>query len=283
MRMRERFSYNTMSVLSLCNYYGLTRQGFYKNRSKQLVNHLDREKLYMLVMEARKELEREGGHKLYKRIKPRLEGMGIKIGRDGLFKFLGQEGLLVKPKRSFVKTTHSYHRFNTYSNLIEKQPASGVNQVWVSDITYIRTYQGFMYLALITDAYSRKIVGYNISSSLELSGCINALKMAIKQLPEKYQLIHHSDRGIQYCSKAYTELLKLNNIRISMAEKGNCYENAMAERVNGILKDEFYLDQNFKEKSYAIKSTKQAVDLYNNVRLHMAIGYITPNQKHHAA
>lgn len=283
MRIRERFAYCHLSVSILCKHYQLTRQGFYKSRSKRLLNHLDREKLYMLVMEARKELPREGGHKLYKRILPKLKQMNIKIGRDGLFKFLGQEDLLVKPKRSFVKTTNSYHRFNTYSNLIESYQPTGVNQVWVSDITYIRTHQGFMYLALITDAYSRKIVGYDISNSLELTGCIKALKMALKQLPEDHQVIHHSDRGIQYCSKAYTEMLKQRNIQISMAGKGNCYENAMAERINGILKDEFYLDQNFKKKSLAVKSTKQAVDLYNRVRTHMAIGYITPNQKHYAA
>lgn len=283
MRIRERFAYGHLSVSILCKHYQLTRQGFYKSRSKMLTSRFDREKLYMLVMEARRELPREGGHKLYKRILPKLKQMNIKIGRDGLFKFLRQEDLLVKPKRSFVKTTNSYHRFNTYSNLIESYQPTGVNQVWVSDITYIRTHQGFMYLALITDAYSRKIVGYDISNSLELTGCIKALKMALKQLPEDHQVIHHSDRGIQYCSKVYTQMLKQRNIQISMAGKGNCYENAMAERINGILKDEFYLDQNFKKKSLAVKSTKQAVDLYNRVRTHMAIGYITPNQKHYAA
>jgi len=281
--MRERFAYNHLSVSFLCKHYRLTRQGFYKSRSRGLVSRLDREKLYMLVMEARRELPREGGHKLYKRLLPKLQEMDIKVGRDGLFKFLRQEGLLVKPKRSFVKTTNSYHRFYKYSNLIESYRPAQVNQVWVSDITYIRTYQGFMYLALITDAYSRKIVGYDISNSLELTGCIKALKKAINQLPNNHQLIHHSDRGIQYCSKAYTQLLNQKSIQISMAGKGNCYENAMAERINGILKDEFFLDQNFKKKSFAIKSTKQAIELYNNVRTHMAIGYITPNQKHYAA
>jgi transposase InsO family protein len=237
----------------------------------------------MLVMESRKELPREGGHKLYKRIRPKLQQMGIKVGRDMLFTFLGNEGLLVKPKKSFVKTTNSYHRFYIYSNLISSNVPRGINQVWVSDITYVQTHQGFMYLALITDAYSRKIVGYDISKSLELCGCMRALKMALRQLPKGHQLIHHSDRGIQYCSNAYIELLKQNKVQISMAAKGNCHENAMAERVNGILKDEFYLDQNFKTTDIAIKYTRQAVNLYNNVRTHMAIGYVTPNEKHNNA
>lgn len=283
MRIRERFAYNHLSVLLVCKHYQVTRQAYYKSQTRELINRFDREKLYMLVMESRKELPREGGHKLYKRIRPKLQQMGIKVGRDMLFTFLGNEGLLVKPKKSFVKTTNSYHRFNIYSNLISSYVPRGINQVWVSDITYVQTHQGFMYLALITDAYSRKIVGYDISKSLELSGCMRALKMALRQLPKAHQLIHHSDRGIQYCSNAYIELLKQNKVQISMAAKGNCYENAMAERVNGILKDEFYLDQNFKTTDIAIKYTRQAVNLYNNVRTHMAIGYVTPNEKHNNA
>ena len=283
MRIRERFAYNHLSVLRVCKHYQVTRQAYYKSQTRDLINRFDREKLHMLVMESRKELPREGGHKLHKRIRPKLQQMGIKVGRDMLFTFLGNEGLLVKPKKSFVKTTNSYHRFNIYSNLISSNAPKGINQVWVSDITYVQTHQGFMYLALITDAYSRKIVGYDISNSLELSGCMRALKMALRQLPKGHQLIHHSDRGIQYCSNAYIELLKQNKVQISMAAKGNCYENAMAERVNGILKDEFYLDQNFKTTDIAIKNTRQAVNLYNNVRTHMAIGYVTPNEKHNNA
>ena len=283
MRIRERFAYNHLSVLRVCKHYQVTRQAYYKSQTRDLINRFDREKLHMLVMESRKELPREGGHKLHKRIRPKLQQMGIKVGRDMLFTFLGNEGLLVKPKKSFVKTTNSYHRFNIYSNLISSNAPKGINQVWVSDITYVQTHQGFMYLALITDAYSRKIVGYDISNSLELSGCMRALKMALRQLPKGHQLIHHSDRGIQYCSNTYIELLKQNKVQISMAAKGNCYENAMAERVNGILKDEFYLDQNFKTTDIAIKNTRQAVNLYNNVRTHMAIGYVTPNEKHNNA
>ena len=151
------------------------------------------------------------------------------------------------------------------------------NQVWVSDITYIRTVKGFCYLALITDMYSRKIVGYDLSDSLELNGCVRALNKALYQAKDIKQLIHHSDRGIQYCSNLYTQILKRNNIRISMTEENHCYENAMAERVNGILKDEFYLDQTFTDVVHAKRATKNAINLYNEIRLHLSLDYKTPN------
>ena len=277
--MRERFAYNHLSVSFLCKHYRLTRQGFYKSRSRRLISRLDREKLYMLVMEARRELPREGCHKLYKRILPKLQKMGIKIGRDGLFKFLRQEGLLVKPKRSFVKTTNSYHRFYTYSNLIESYRPTGVNQVWVSDITYIRTYQGFMYLALITDAYSRKIVGYDISNNLELTGCIKALKKALNQLPGNHQLIHHSDRGLQYCSSVYQNELEKCNITPSMTDGYDCYQNALAERINGILKGEFFMHTCNTAKELK-RLIKESITTYNNKRPHLSLNYKTPNFIH---
>jgi len=150
------------------------------------------------------------------------------------------------------------------------------NQVWVSDITYIRTIKGFCYLALITDMHSRKIVGYDLSDSLELKGCVRALKKAIYQANIKH-LIHHSDRGIQYCSNQYTQILKRKNIRISMTEENHCYENAIAERVNGILKDEFYLDQTFDNVTHAKRAAKNAINLYNEIRLHLSLDFKTPN------
>ncbi len=151
------------------------------------------------------------------------------------------------------------------------------NQVWVSDITYIRTVKGFCYLALITDMHSRKIVGYDLSDSLELKGCVRALKKAIYKAKDIKGLIHHSDRGIQYCSNVYTQILKTKKIEISMTEENHCYENAMAERVNGILKDEFYLDQVFTNKEHAKRAAKNAIKLYNEIRLHLSLDYQTPN------
>ena len=188
------------------------------------------------------------------------------------------EGLLIKRKRKYAKTTNSEHGFRTYNNKIKELEIIKPNQVWVSDITYISTREGFMYLALITDLFSRKIVGFDISDSLEAEGCKRALKKALSAVEESKGIIHHSDRGIQYCCKAYIKILKSRNMEISMAAKGDCYENAVAERVNGILKGEYDLGMRFLSKTLAIKATKEAVNLYNNLRLHSSINFKTPEQ-----
>ena len=201
----------------------------------------------------------------------------IKVGRDTLFNVLRKHQMLTLRKKTSARTTNSYHRFYKYNNIIKDLEVTRANQVWVSDITYIRTVKGFCYLALITDMHSRKIVGYDLSDSLELKGCVRALNKAIYQAKNIKQLIHHSDRGIQYCSNVYTQILKRNNIKISMTEENHCYENAIAERVNGILKDEFYLDQTFDSIQNAKRATKNAINLYNQIRLHVSLDYKTPN------
>ncbi len=193
--------------------------------------------------------------------------------------------MLTLRKKYSSRTTNSLHRFHKYKNIIKDVQTTRPNQVWVADITYIRTVKGFCYLALITDMHSRKIVGYDLSNSLELKGCVRALNKALYQAKNTCtersrsikQLIHHSDRGIQYCSNAYTQILKRNKINISMTEENHCYENAMAERVNGILKDEFYLDQTFTDVTHAKRATKNAINLYNEIRLHLSLDYKTPN------
>lgn len=278
--MRERFAYDRLRITSVCATYGQSRQAYYKSLKKAIKAQLEKEKVLMLVRECRKVLPREGGRKLYKRLQEDFKTMGLKIGRDKLFDILREAGMLVEPRKKYVHTTQSSHRFYIHPNRVSDFIPSSINRLWVCDITYIRTKEGFMFLALITDAYSRKIVGFDISDSLELEGCLRALRMALKQLPENHKLIHHSDRGVQYCSYDYTDLLKDNDIKISMASKGNCYENAMAERVNGILKQEFYLDETFASKGQAIKACTEAIKLYNQVRLHENIGYLTPEQKH---
>ncbi len=227
-------------------------------------------------------MPRIGGKKLHFLIKDSLQGQALKIGRDRFFRWLKDHDLLVRHKRSYVVTTQSKHRFWIYKNLTEDVTPSRANELWVSDITYLRTLQGFCYLALITDAYSRKIVGYDISDSLELDGCLRALRAAIQTASNLSKLIHHSDRGIQYCSNQYTELLQQKGIKISMAAKGDCYENALAERVNGILKDEFNLDITFKNKAQAIKAVHQSIYIYNQHRPHWSINLKTPNVKHAA-
>ena len=227
-------------------------------------------------------MPRIGGKKLYAMLQGDLKELGG-IGRDKFFDLLGRNNLLVERKRSYTKTTNSFHRFYKYKNLLYDKILSHANECWVSDITYIRTSEGFVYLFLITDAFSRKIVGYSLSKSLSIEGGMEALKMAIKQRDRSKPLIHHSDRGIQYCSSDYVKLLLKNEIQISMTEENHCYENALAERINGILKDEFLLDSTFKSFEAAQKAVKQAVETYNTVRPHWSLELKTPEQVHRNA
>jgi len=210
-------------------------------------------------------------------LKQDFEKQHLKVGRDTLFNILREHKMLTLRKKYSARTTNSLHRFYKYKNVIKDLEVTRPNQVWVSDITYIRTIKGFCYLALITDMYSRKIIGYDLSDSLELKGCVRALNKAIYQAENIKGLIHHSDRGIQYCSNLYTQILKRKNIDISMTEENHCYENAMAERVNGILKDEFYLDQVFTNVQLAKRAAKNAINLYNEIRLHLSLDFKTPN------
>lgn len=272
-----------LSVEKVCIGFCYCRDSYYKSVRHVQAKKMKDTKVLNLIHNRRESLPREGGRKLYNYLSPFLNEHRIKMGRDKLFDLLRENQMLVEPRRKYKTTTNSNHRFYTYTNLINDYKPIGPNKLWVSDITYLRTRTGFCYLALITDAYSRKIVGYDVSNSLELEGCVRALKKALKQLPTGNRIIHHSDRGIQYCSNVYTRILKKNKISISMAAKGNCYENAMAERVNGILKGEFYLDYNFKDLKHAKKTSKQAIELYNEKRFHLALNMKTPNQVHHAA
>ncbi len=230
-----------------------------------------------IVQKRRKSLPREGVRKLMKSLHQDFENQEVKVGRDTLFKVLRTHKMLTLRKKYSARTTNSYHRFYKYKNSIKDIKITRPNQVWASDITYIRTVKGFCYLALITDMYSRKIVGYDLSDSLELKGCVRALNKALYQAKNIKGLTHHSDRGIQYCSNVYTQILKRKKIDISMTEENHCYENAMAERVNGILKDEFYLDQTFMNVAHAKRAAKNAINLYNEVRLHLSLDYKTPN------
>ena len=224
----------------------------------------------------------EGGKKLFIRLKDIINGIA-KIGRDKFFKILRENGLLIKRKRSFTRTTDSNHPYWKYKNEIKDLKITRKNQVWVSDITYIRTMEGFRYLSLITDLYSRKIVGYKLSKSLSIEGCMEALKRALKLREDKSEpLYHHSDRGIQYCCYEYTGLLQREGITISMTEVDHCYENAYAERVNGILKQEYGLDDTFKNEEQAIKAVKEAIWLYNSDRLHTSLDFKTPDSVYFA-
>lgn len=227
-------------------------------------------------------MPRLGTRKLQHMIIPLLEQHGINIGRDKLFDLLADNGLLVRRrKRRKVATTDSNHPYRRYPNLIRGMEVLSAEQLWVSDITYISLREDFGYLSLVTDAYSRKIVGYCLYPTLKAEGPLQALEMALKQYSGKGQLIHHSDRGCQYCCGLYTQKLDHNNISISMTEKGDPYENAIAERVNGILKDEFGLERNFGSFTEAREAVDKAVQTYNNVRPHASCNYLTPEQAHH--
>lgn len=266
------------SVETTCQCFGLHRDAYYKYK-KRHAHRLEVEKqVIKLVQHERIEQPRMGTRKLLATLHITFNLMGLKVGRDELFRILRKYDMLVRRKKASCKTTDSYHHFHKYNNLIRELEITKPNQVWVSDITYIRTFNGFCYLALITDLYSRKIVGYDISNSLELAGCLRALKSALAKIKPGPGLIHHSDRGIQYCSKQYVKMLKKHQCLISMTEENHCYENAVAERVNGILKDEFFLDQSFAGLKEAKRATKNAVNIYNNKRLHLSLAYKTPNE-----
>jgi transposase InsO family protein len=219
-----------------------------------------------------------GGKKLYYLLKDLSQT--LHVGRDKFYDILRSSNLLVEKKTSGTRTTNSYHRFHVYKNELSKVKITSPNQSWCSDITYIRTEKGFKYLFLLTDSCSRKIVGWELSENLSLEGGIRALKKALKQCKDPEGVIHHSDRGIQYCSNEYTKILCKEKMIISMTEENHCYENAMAERVNGILKDEYLLDSTFKDFRIATKACSEAIELYNNKRPHWSLGLKTPEEVH---
>jgi len=265
------------SISETCCYFDLKRDAYYKYQKRFIQRKTLVSQVLELVGKERIIQPRVGTCKLLKALQPSFKAINIKIGRDSLFDILRENNMLILRKKATCRTTNSYHRFHKYKNLVKDMDVTAPNQVWVSDITYIRTVKGFCYLALITDMYSRKIVGYDISNSLELAGCLRALKKALRYARPADQIVHHSDRGIQYCSNQYVDQLIKRKIKISMTEENHCYENAIAERVNGILKGEFYLDQCFFSLNHAVRATKNAIEVYNSKRLHLSLDYKTPN------
>ena len=262
-----------------CSYFGISRSGYYASCKSTTQAILEEAVVLDLVHEVRHIMPRIGGKKLYSMLKQDLHKVG-NIGRDKLFDILRKNDLLVKRKKSYTRTTDSYHRFYKYNNLLYNKTLTHSNECYVSDITYLRTDNGFVYLSLITDAYSRKIVGWNLSNSLAIEGALKALRMALRERKTTAPLIHHSDRGIQYCSNDYVRELTKHKVSISMTQENHCYENSLAERVNGILKDEFLLDITFKDYDQALRAVKQAVKTYNELRPHWSLDLKTPNEVH---
>ena len=232
-----------------------------------------------MIEQVRMRMPRIGTRKLYHLLKDQLQQLGV--GRDRLFAIVKANHLQIEPKRQYHITTNSHHRFRKHNNLIEFLEVQRPEQVWVSDITYIGTRVHPMYLSLVTDAYSKRIVGFNVSKSLDASGAISALKQAImsRKHPNQ-QLIHHSDRGLQYCCDAYQGLLIKHSIACSMTESYDPYQNAIAERVNGILKHEFILGITTEDLGLMSALLKQSIDIYNNERPHWSCWMFTPNQMH---
>lgn len=277
MKVEQRES---RSITALCSLLGYSRQAYYqqKKQSEKISLHYDF--LIKEVLEIRKNQKRLGGRKLLHKLGPFMLNHHIEIGRDAFFSLLSENNLLVrKRKRRKPITTFSDHWMRKYPNLIKEFYPTAPNQLWVSDITYIIVGNGFCYLSLMTDAYSRKIVGFYLSLNLAAEGCIKALKMALRNNPVLGRLIHHSDRGSQYCCSDYVKILKDNFIKISMTQNGDPRENAIAERVNGILKDELLekVHLNYKE---AVTSVSRAISIYNHQRPHGSIDYLTPYEAH---
>lgn len=277
--MKTTFSH--IGLAKLCGWFGITRQAYYNHSWKafEVVNQhhiiVDR------VKEIRENHPRLGTRKLFDMLQPFFKEHQIKIGRDALFNILYINHLLIRKRRRKISTTNSYHRFRKYPNLIKTFIPTAINQLWVSDITYWKIEGNHVYISFITDAYSHKIVGYYVAKTLETTESIQALKMALDSLKTiPTHLIHHSDRGIQYCSNSYVKLLQNYKIKISMTENGDPLENAIAERINGIIKEEYlynYQVNTFKEANELLEAV---IDLYNNERPHMSISNLTPNQVH---
>jgi putative transposase len=274
--------YTGVSLVRLCRLLGITRQAYYQHFWQQEATGIEETLVLQEVISIRKDHRVMGGRKLYEKLYPFLLDHQIKMGRDALFSLLAANGLLVKKRRRRHLTTWSKHRFNKWPNIIRGLQPVRPNQLWVSDITYWKVNERHLYISLITDAYSRKVVGYHLADTLEMMETIKALEMALKDLPGELPepLTHHSDRGIQYCSEGYVRLLQRKDIRISMTQNGDPLENAIAERMNGILKEEYLKHGTPVNKDQARRLLRRAIKLYNEQRPHFSIGLLTPQSVH---
>jgi putative transposase len=272
-----------ISVSALCERVQMSRQNYYAARRLRQRREVDEALILALVRRERMVQPRLGGRKLRHLLEADLEEAGVNVGRDRFFELLAENDLLVAPKRGTPRTTNSRHSLPVFHNLLAGIELHAPNEAWVSDLTYIRTDEDFLYAALITDAFSRKIVGYCIGDSLEAKGCLMALEQALRELPVGKHPIHHSDRGCQYCCHEYVQRLQAHHLPISMTEVMHCYENAMAERVNGILKQEYEMDRTFRTKAQAKAAFEQAVWLYNHRRPHLRLNYRFPADVHQEA
>ncbi|WP_299903337.1 IS3 family transposase, partial [uncultured Aquimarina sp.] len=268
-----------VSLSRCCGLFGISRQAIYQSQKRSLARSKQLSQVKYLVQQVRKDMPRLGTRKLYFLLKEEFDGQGIKIGRDALFDYLRSESLLIKPKKNYTKTTNSKHWLRKHPNLMKDTNPSRPEEFFVSDITYIKSRERTHYLSLVTDAYSRKIMGYHLSDDMSAENVVKAIKMATHNRKTTKNLIHHSDRGLQYCSSIYQSELKKHQIIPSMTDGYDCYQNAIAERINGILKGEFLINicNNGKELT---KLIEQSIETYNNKRPHWSLNLKTPNFIH---
>ena len=268
-----------MSLSRSCRLFGISRQGIYQSELRLLHRTKELAKIKLLVQSIRMKMPRIGTRKLYYLLKDEFNLLGIKIGRDTLFNYLRSENLLVKPKKNYTKTTNSKHWLRKYPNLLKDFKPVRPEQVFVSDITYIKSKQRTHYLSLVTDAFSRKIMGHKLSEDMSAENVVQALRMAAKKRTTSNPCIHHSDRGLQYCSSMYQTALTANKIIPSMTDGYDCYQNALAERINGILKQEFLIVKCNTGKELK-KLIDESIHTYNTKRPHLSLNMKTPNFVH---
>lgn len=265
---------------------GLSRQAYYQGRVRHAKRAEQAQTVVQLVQEQRMRQPRVGTRKLHHMLRGSMGEQGIAMGRDAMFDVLRNARMLVAPRRAYHKTTNSHHRFRRHPNLLKSGPqqvqANHSEQVWVADITYLPTAGKFVYLSLVTDAYSRKIVGWHVHESLQTEEVAQALKIALRQRQTRQRLIHHSDRGIQYCSTHYQQLHQRYGLVCSMTDGYDCYQNALAERVNGILKTEFLLQRPY-DLHQARRMVEQSIEIYNRERVHLSLKMQTPDAVHRAS
>lgn len=274
-------AYPHVNLSRLCRLLGVTRQAYYQHYNRQEEKSIEAYLILAEVKSIRRNHRRMGCRKLYEKLEPFVLAHQIKMGRDALFRLLAENQLLVRRTKKKHFTTNSFHWLRKYPNRIRDLVITRKNQLWVSDITYWKSKSVYYYISLVTDVFSHKIVGYQVAENLEAIACIDALKMALKDLiGQANGLIHHSDRGIQYCSQSYVKLLQDYQVQISMTEKGDPLENPVAERVNGIIKNEYLFDKEVNDIKGAKAALNEAIHLYNHERPHLSIGMLTPQHVH---
>jgi putative transposase len=272
--------YPSLGLVRICGSLGVTRQAYYQNYWHQQELSLEHHFVLEEVQKIRQKHPAMGIRKIFVLLQPFLLDHQIKLGRDALFKLMRENNLLVHRRRKPTKTTFSRHWMKKYPNLTENLDLTHRNQLWVSDITYLRTEKGNVYISLITDAYSRRIMGFNVADNLETVHSVKALEMALTSASCQplAGLIHHSDRGVQYCSQSYVKLLQDHQIQISMTNNGDPLENPIAERVNGIIKNEYLHLYKIRDSSHAYQILQSTIGLYNTERPHMSLNYMVPSQ-----